>query len=113
MRISLSHWKTEIVFLFSAPSHSIFPGSHEFLNLVRDQPVHPEETVKEQNRQKQNSQQICSAEFFQETSTDGSGNELQEVMLAWWEVGERALKPARESFPFRKDRDGEGLDLGC
>lgn len=96
MRISLSHWKTEIVFLFSAPSHSIFPGSHEFLNLVRDQPVHPEETVKEQNRQKQNSHQ----EFFQETPTDGSGNELQEVMLAWWEVRGESAQTSKEIVSF-------------
>lgn len=56
--------------LYSARFHFIFCKSHEFLNLVRDEPVPPEEIGKEQNRQKQNSHQISTTEFFQETSTE-------------------------------------------
>lgn len=70
---SPSHWRPGIRFLLSAPSPFIFPRSHEFLNLVRDDAVTPAETVKEQNRQKQNSHQISTTEFFQETSTAGPG----------------------------------------
>ena len=98
-RISLSRWKTGAGFLFSAPSHFILLRSHEFLNPVQDQPVPPEETAKEQNRQKQNSHQIRSAEFFQEASTGGA-NELQEVVLAWWEVRGDSAQTSKRIISF-------------
>lgn len=66
---------------------------------MQDQPVPPEETAKEQNRQKQNSHQIRSAEFFQEASTGGA-NELQEVVLAWWEVRGDSAQTSKRIISF-------------
>lgn len=111
-RISLSRWKTGAGFLFSALSHFIFLRSHEFLNPAQDQPVPPEETAKEQNSQKQNSHQTARQSSSGKHLPTGVQMNYRKLCQLGGRWGERALRPAGESLPFRKNREGEGLGLG-
>ena len=72
---------------------------------MQDQPVSPEETLKEQNRQEQNSHQRNTTEFFQETSTEG-GMDWERLRQHGGRCRERA-QATGESFPLRKDTGRE------
>jgi hypothetical protein len=93
-------------FLFSVQPLLVFHKSHEFLNLVQDQQVHPEGKIKEQSRQRQNNHQISTIEFFQETST-AAGSESSWVMLGWGAGGQSGY-PGNYCLL----RTRWGLDLG-